>query len=130
MGALRRGLEGMRAEMQALEDELFATREERAAVELERAAAADEADGAAADLAAAERRQAELVAALDEVSRSSVMRALVHDAAGHGRSMAFKSCVLGSVASTHAFTAAVSPWSVELPVKLSRDGRTRGRCSA
>lgn len=67
MAGLRRLLEGMRQEMQALEDELYAAREERAVVEMERAGAADEADAAAAALAAAERRQADLVAAVDEV---------------------------------------------------------------
>lgn len=67
MASLRRLLEGMRQEMQGLEDELFALREERAVVEMERAAAADEADVAAAALAAANRRQADLVAAVDEV---------------------------------------------------------------
>ena len=67
MASLRRLLEGMRQEMQGQEDELFALREERAVVEMERAAAADEADVAAAALAAANRRQADLVAAVDEV---------------------------------------------------------------
>ena len=68
MARLRRMVEGMRHEMQFLEDELFALREERALLDMERAAAADEADAASAALVAAERRQADLVAAVDEVT--------------------------------------------------------------
>lgn len=67
MAGLRRLLEGMRQEMQSLEDELYALKEERTVAEMERAAAADEADATAAALSAAERRQADLVAAVDEV---------------------------------------------------------------
>ena len=58
----------MRHEMQCLEDELFQLREERAQLDMERAAAADEADAASAALATAEKRQADLVVAVDEVS--------------------------------------------------------------
>ena len=68
MAGLRRMVEGMRHEMQCLEDELFQLREERAQLDMERAAAADEADAASAALAAAEKRQADLVVAVDEVS--------------------------------------------------------------
>ena len=68
MAGLRRMVEGMRHEMQCAEDELFALREERAKADMERAAAADEADAASAALAAAEKRQADLVAAIDEVT--------------------------------------------------------------
>lgn len=71
MTGLRRMVEGMRHEMQCLEDELFQLREERAQLDMERAAAADEADAASAVLAAAEKRQADLVAAVDEVSLNS-----------------------------------------------------------
>lgn len=67
MAGLRRMVEGMRHEMQSLEDELLQLRDERAQLDMERAGAADEADAAAAALAAAERRQADLVAAVDEV---------------------------------------------------------------
>ena len=67
MAGLRRMVEGMRQGMQALEDELLQAREERAALDMERAAAADEADAASAALAAAQARQADLVAAVDEV---------------------------------------------------------------
>lgn len=86
MASLRRLLEGMRQEMQGLEDELFALREERAVVEMERAAAADEADVAAAALAAANRRQADLVAAVDEVGTSMEEKCITdrqHPATAH-----------------------------------------------
>ena len=68
MAGLRRMVEGMRHEMQCTEDELFALREERAQADMERAAAADEADSASAVLTAAKNRQADLVAAVDEVT--------------------------------------------------------------
>ena len=68
----------MRHEMQCAEDELFTLREERAQADMERAAAADEADAASAALAAAEKRQADLVAAIDEVTAC-------HFAPGHVR---------------------------------------------
>ena len=71
MAGLRRMVEGMRQGMQALEDELFQAREERGALDMERAAAADEADATAAALADARARQADLVAAVDEVLLST-----------------------------------------------------------
>lgn len=67
MAGLRRMVEGMRQEMQSLEDELYRAREERLALDMERAALADEADASSAALAAAKRRQADMIAAVDEV---------------------------------------------------------------
>ena len=76
MAGLRRMVEGMRQGMQALEDELFQAREERGALDMERAAAADEADATCAALADARARQADLVAAVDEVLPSALAASL------------------------------------------------------
>ena len=69
-------------EAAALEDGLFAAREAAATADLERAAASDEAEGLAAQLAAAEKRAKEASAAAEQASKgregASVVPSLHH----------------------------------------------------